>query len=245
MSDVRRTAWEEEIGIATMRPVAPAADPERRVELGRERPALRTRDHAAIVYWDARELLGSVVPYLVEGLRAGDKVVYVADDQPIDTIRDALASAGVDVDAASAEGRLVLLTAAQAFFPEGRFDVDAALRGVQELAAAAARDGFARVRFSVEMTYLLADVPGMERGAEFEARANEEVFAKFPFVCICSFNGNRDDGRALKDVLATHPVLLSNGLPLVNPYYRAWKDLRDDRARPRRDEAVPLASDSE
>src|SRR3712207_6501268 len=54
--------------------------PEERVDLGVGGPALRTRDHAAIIYWEPQELLASVVPYLRAGLEAGDKVVYVADD---------------------------------------------------------------------------------------------------------------------------------------------------------------------
>lgn len=221
MSNTTREEWERRTDPTAMSPIPPARDPAQRVELGRsDGVALRTRDHAAIIYWERRELLESVVPYLVEGLRAGDKVVYVADDQPVDVIADALRSAGVDVDAAVSEGRFALLTSQQAFFPTGAFDADAALRGVQELAVAAARDGFRRVRFSVEMTYLLADVPGIERGPEFEARANAEVFARHPFVCICSFNGNRGSSAVLEDVLATHPILMANGLPLVNPYYR-------------------------
>jgi hypothetical protein len=201
------------------------AEESERVGFGSKQGVLRTRDHAAIVYWDSAELLEDVIPYLVEGLRAGDKVVYVADDHPLTVLEDGLTRAGVDLATHTSRGSLVLLTAEQAFFGGGRFDVDAAIVGVQQLGEAAAREGYTRVRFSVEMTYLLADVPGIERGPEFESRANEEVFARFPFVCICSFNGNRDKGGALEAVLATHPILISGGLPLENPHYRSWEQL--------------------
>lgn len=194
-----------------------------------EEPALRARDHAALVYFDPDELLRTVVPYLRAGLREGDKVVYVADDHPIEVIADALRSADVDVERETAAGRLVLVSSEDAFFSEGRFDVERALAGVRQLATEAAQDGFARVRFSVEMTYLLADVPGIEGGAEFEARANEEVFAQFPFVCICSFNGAREDSTdVLADVLSTHPLLFSDGIPLINPHYRPFGELAAD-----------------
>jgi hypothetical protein len=75
------------------------------------------------------------------------------------------------------------------------------------------------------MTYLLASVPGIEQGPEFEARANDELFARFPIVSICSFNGARATKSVLDDVLATHPILLSNGVPLVNSHYRPWPQL--------------------
>jgi hypothetical protein len=114
----------------------------------------------------------------------------------------------------------MLSPAKDAFFSDGVFNVERALDGVRSLGQQAAAEGFRRVRLSVEMTYLLADVPGMDRGPEFEARANEEVFAKFPFVCICSFNGNRAVPGVLEEVLKSHPVLISNGIPLLNPYFR-------------------------
>ncbi|MFL5318580.1 MAG: MEDS domain-containing protein [Myxococcaceae bacterium] len=230
LSELTSTQWRERIGISRMKPAPQPLTEKERVSLGENRNAIRTRDHAAIVYWHAEELLDTVVPYLKEGLRAGDKVVYVADDLVVERIAAALSAAGVDVDAAQKSGKLMLVSANDAFFQGGKFDVEAALQGVRALAEQANADGFPRVRFSVEMTYLLANVPGIERGPEFEARANEEVFAKFPFVCICSFNGARDVNNMLAEVLATHPVLISNGIPLTNPYYRPWPELASEKA---------------
>lgn len=197
---------------------APQRDP---VSLGHGRRALRTGDHAAILYWRADELLAAIVPYLAAGLAAGDKVVYVADELAPSRIADALRAADVDVDAAQAAGRLTIVRAADAFFPDGRFELERALAGVRALAEQAAAEGYGRVRFSVEMTYLLADVPGIEHGPTFEARANDDVFARFPFVCVCSFNAARaTQAGIVADVLATHPIVISGGMPLRNPHYR-------------------------
>jgi hypothetical protein len=207
-----------------MHVVLPARDPDERVVTATPGAPLRTRDHAAIVYWEQAELLEAIVPYLAEGIRAGDKVVYVADETPPATLIAALDAAMVDVDAETASGGLTLVRARDVFFASGRFDVEAALKGMASLAAAAERDGYRRVRLSVEMTYLLADGPGIERGPELEARLTEEVFARFPFVCLCSFNGARDTNAILQRVLETHPILMSGGIPLANPYYRAWSD---------------------
>ena len=194
------------------------------VSLGSDRPSLRVGDHAAILYWKHEELLDCVVPYLVAGVEAGDKVVYVADDLETTRIADALRRTGIDVDALVTAGRLVVMSAKDAFFADGTFDCDRALEGVRQLAQQAAADGYRRVRFSVEMTYLLAQVPGIERGVEFEARANDEIFAQYPFVCICSFNASRaTSNHIISDVLATHPILISAGTPLLNPHYKPWR----------------------
>ncbi len=212
------------------RTLPPPSGEHERVSLG-SGASLRTRDHAAIVYWTSAELFDSVVPYLCAGLRAGDQVVYVADDHSVEAVSEALRAAGIDVGAEVSAERLILTQARAAFFPAGCFDVERALDGVRALAASAAARGFERVRLSVEMTYLLADVPGIERGAEFEARANEEIFSEHPFVCICSFNAAREDpSEVITDVLATHPVLIASGIPLVNPHYRSWELLAADRS---------------
>jgi len=203
---------------------APAPSPQLAVSLGSERASLRAGDHAAILYWRPEELLDCVVPYLVAGVEAGDKVVYVADDLDTTRIGDALRRTGLDVDALVAAGRLVLVSAKDAFFADGTFDCERALEGVRQLAQQAAADGYLRVRFSVEMTYLLAQVPGIERAVEFEARANDEIFAQYPFVCICSFNAARaTSNHVISDVLATHPILISAGTPLLNPHYKPWR----------------------
>jgi hypothetical protein len=62
MSNAFRREWEEQIGIPTMQVVPEARDSERRVAFGSMQRTLRTRDHAAIVYWDSSELLDNVIP---------------------------------------------------------------------------------------------------------------------------------------------------------------------------------------
>jgi hypothetical protein len=85
LSQVTAAEWKDSIGIEAMRPL-PQAGAEDRASLGPGKASLRTRDHSAVVYWDNGELFETVIPYLREGLRAGDKVVYVADDSSIDAV---------------------------------------------------------------------------------------------------------------------------------------------------------------
>jgi hypothetical protein len=193
--------------------------------------ALQTHDHAVIVYWHSQEYLDAVVPYIIEGLQAGDRVVHVAHEEPIPPLIDALEAAGVDVQAAMADGQLTVMTAEQAFFPDGRFDIERALSAVQSLAEVARAEGVPQVRFSVDLSYLLAKVPGMEDGPAFEARANDEVFERYPFVCICAYNASRGTTEVVEDIFATHPVVFVRGLPLNNPYFKPWKQLSAEGAQ--------------
>jgi hypothetical protein len=214
--------WNERLEQDFTRVADVANDPSDVIELGYSGRTLRTRDHAALVYWTEDELLSFIVPYLLEGFRVRDKVAYVADELSPDAIRRAVAAAGIDVAEQERAGSFSVVASRDAYFQGGYFDVERALESVKTFADQVAREGFKRVRFSVEMTYLLYDVPGIEQGPEFESRSNDEVFARFPFVCVCSFNGARDVSSVLGNVLETHPIVLAGGIPMVNPYYKPW-----------------------
>lgn len=206
------TAWRQRLdALATGGPARPAG--------------LTAHDHAALVYWARQEYHDAIVPFIADGLRAGDLVVHVAHDEPAAPLLQALGAAGTDVEAARASGQLVVLTAAEAFFPDGRFDVERALAGVQEVIASARAAGAPQVRFSVDISYLLSGVPGMEDGPVFDARANDEVFARHDFICICAFNASQGANHVVEDMLATHPLIFVRGLPLSNPHYQPWKQL--------------------
>jgi hypothetical protein len=190
--------------------------------LGIAAARLRVGDHAALLYLTAEARMRGLVAAVSEGLRAGDRIVHVVNDLPVAAWARALVAAGVDVAARSAEGRLVLISSDDVFFRGGRFEPGAALGRLFELTARA----FAgRTRLIVDMTYLLADVPGIERGLELEARVRDALRG-LPFVRICAFDGGGEINDRLADVLRDHPMVVSEGGALRNPYYRPWNELR-------------------
>lgn len=186
---------------------------------------LQAHDHAALVYWSREEYLGTIVPFLVDGLQSGDLVVHVAHDEPLPLIVQALESAGIDVATATAQGHLMLLTAAQAFAPEGRFDLEEATEGIKALIGAAQVAGARRVRFSVDLSYVLSGTPGIEDFMVLDARANEDIFPSYPFICICAYNASRGVNSMVEDMFLTHPLVFVRGIPLANPYYQPWKEI--------------------
>lgn len=189
------------------------------------RSQLQAHDHAALIYWSRQEFLDTIVPFISEGLRAGDLVVHVAHDEPLQPLVEALNAAGVDVEAERAAGALQLLEAGQAFAPNGRFDADEAMAGLSANIAAAQAAGHARVRFSVDLSYLLSGLPGVEEFMVFDSRANEEIFPQHPFICICAYDASRGANHVVEDMFGTHPLVFARGLPLSNPYYQPWKEI--------------------
>jgi hypothetical protein len=183
---------------------------------------LRVGEHAALLYWTADERMRGLVGAVVEGLRAGDRIVHVVNDLPVAAVERAVAAAGVEVAARTAEGRLALVAADDVLFRGGRFEPSAALARLRALAAPVAAR---RTRLIIDMTYLLADVPGIDRGLELEARLGAALQG-LPFVRICAFDAGREVSDRLADVLRMHPTVIGEGGSLLNPYYRPWSELR-------------------
>jgi hypothetical protein len=169
--------------------------------LGRAVPVAgreRLRDHAAVVYWESSELIRAVVPFIDEGLSRGETVLYLADDHPTSLVGKALAQMGVDVKLATARGQLAVVSASDVV---GEAGDDA---GVASLVGRA-------TRAVLEMTYLFR-LGELDR-TQLRGPAQGQLF-------ISAFNGNREVTSLLAAALAPHPLLLSNGVPLLNPYFR-------------------------
>lgn len=186
---------------------------------------LLAHDHAALVYWSRQEFLDTIVPFLVDGILAGDLVVHITHDEPLAPVVDALANAGIDVAAATTQGRLMLLSAQQAFAPQGRFDLQAATAGIKAMIEAAQTDGARQVRFSVDISYVLSGTPGIEDFMVLDARANEDIFPGQPFICVCAYNAARGSNCMVEDMFLTHPLVFVRGIPMANPYYQPWAEI--------------------
>src|SRR4051812_25388914 len=83
--------------------------------------------HVVQFYESDDQLMETVLAYLSTSLQAGEAVVLIATRMHRDAFTAALASAGVDVGEGTADGRLVLLDAAETL---SRFSIDGSLDAV-------------------------------------------------------------------------------------------------------------------
>lgn len=175
-------------------------------------------DHLCLIYESQAEQFAAVVPFVRSGLEAGQRCVYIADDNAADEVVAALSGSGVDVEAETGRGALRVLTKRESYLRGGRFDPDEMIAFLADAVDAAKADGFSALRVTGEMTWVLGGAPGTERLFEYEAKLNR-FFPGHDALAVCQYNRARFPPDMILDVIRTHPVVISDGVVSDNFYY--------------------------
>jgi hypothetical protein len=190
-----------------------------RVTKDRPGVAITPGDHICAFYRGAAQRDDVLVPFLRDGILAGDKCICVMDDPDTERVLAPL-SETLDVEQSMRSGQFDLMCSDTAYLPGGSFEVDRMLdfweRGV---GSAVHQNRFTFVRAVGEMTWALRDLPGVEHLVSYEARLNR-FLPRYPQVILCLYDLERfTDGQALMELLRTHPKVLMSGQLLDNPWY--------------------------
>lgn len=164
--------------------------------------AVQPHGHAVVFYGGDRELAASVSDYLGQGLHTGDSALVVATAAHRRAFSLGLAGAGVDIAAAQATGRLLMLDAATMLqgFMRGDRLVPAAFDAMAgDLLARMAAAG-QPVRIYAEMVAVLWDARQVALALELEELWNT-LAARLPFSLLCGY-----PDRLLTDAAAAGDV---------------------------------------
>ncbi len=180
---------------------------------------LRQGDHLCPIHDSLVEQTASAVAFIADGLRLGERCIYVANDSPFEELIRRFAEVGVDVRSESDRGALRVLTKHDVYLREGKFDARGMIDYLAECESAAVADGYAGLRFQGEMTWALdANLEG-DRLIEYEALLNE-FLETHRAVIACHYLRSRFDTALLHDLLVTHPMVAITDLVCPNPYYQ-------------------------
>lgn len=179
---------------------------------------LAVHDHLCLIYNSREEQLAAVIPFIKIGMECGERCVYIADDNTVATVMDAMREQGIDVDKAVESGALSVITKREAYLKEGRFDPDWMIDFLKDAVAAAKADGFSALRATGEMTWMLGGEPGTERLIEYESRLNYFI-PEYDCLAICQYNRNRFDAEIIFNVIRTHPLVIYGTTICRNFYY--------------------------
>ena len=174
--------------------------------------------HVCAFYSGADEQYAALLPFIKEGLEAGERVVSFVDANERSERIERLRRGGVDVETALRVGQLEIEIWEDVYLRGGRFDAEAMLELVQETINTGHQRGFARTRVWANMEWALTDAPGVEQLAVYESRLNF-VLPLYGEAVVCAYDVTRFPASLLEDVARGHPHLLADGWARHNPHY--------------------------
>ncbi|ABL79408.1 MULTISPECIES: MEDS domain-containing protein [unclassified Nocardioides] len=186
------------------------------IQIGEPGVTVEAGDHICAFYPTLAERDEILLPYLSEGMLAGEKCIAVLDTDDLDGIRQAVSGQGLP--SPKDGNQLELRRSRNAYLANGSFETEAMLKFWEDHVGAAVAEGFPFARVAGEMTWALSNLPGVDQLVGYEAKLNR-LLPRYPQVVLCLYELERFDGEVLVDVLKTHPKVLLGGMVLDNPYY--------------------------
>jgi hypothetical protein len=186
---------------------------------------LRHHFHACAFVKGPTEERAVIDPFLVEGMRRGEKAVYIVDPQRRDEHEARLEASAPSPDL------LEVTTWNDAHLKGGSFDQQRMMSALEELIRDHAATGRPPMRLVGQMGWVFSSPPGIEQLVAYEASVNEVLNrGKTPTVCV--YDAGRLSGSMMMDLLRAHPLTVMNGVLHENPFYTpADEMLRDLQSR--------------
>ncbi len=181
--------------------------------------ALKQGSHVCLLYEkDPEEQLSAILPYLQQGLKSGERCLYVADASTLARLEAALDEYGIDVPSQTRRGALLFWRREQWPSP-GEVDAETGVRHVHKMIDEALSDGFSGIRFGIEMTWTMSPHVDAELLRRWEKMIDSVFTGDLPARMICQYGRGHLEPAAVLAALRTHPLtVLGEGI-CPNPYY--------------------------
>jgi len=190
---------------------------------------LRVGDHICGFYRQPSERDDILIPFLVEGLKAGDKCTCVVDSCTPDDVLASM-SEHIEVDPYVSDCQLEVLDSYGTYLADGGFLPERMLKfweGKARQSRGGERpgdgervrpDGPMRARNIGDMSWAHRNESVVSDLMGYESELNR-IMSNFPQVNLCLYDLTRCSGDLIMDVLKTHPKALLGGMVIDNPYY--------------------------
>lgn len=160
-----------------------------------------------------------LVPYFAEGIAQGEQVVTIRDAGECARHTDKLRGLMPEpIDPVIRRNQLRVVASEETYLKDGIFEQERMYDMLEQLLSEAEAGPFRRVRTCGDMTWALRDMPGTDELMTYESRVNE-LTAEHDCTLMCAYDVNKFSGRAVMDVLATHPMVVMGDRIYENPYY--------------------------
>jgi hypothetical protein len=128
--------------------------------------------HICAFFHSSDEEYRVLLPFIREGIERGEKAFHIVDPRLSDDHFHRLCNAGIDTEATSQRGQLVVKRWEDAYLRDGHFDQDRMLALIEEVLSAGPKEGYRLTRLVAHMEWALEDFPGVNDLVEYETRLN-------------------------------------------------------------------------
>jgi two-component system, cell cycle sensor histidine kinase and response regulator CckA len=179
---------------------------------------LQYGDHLCPIYDSRTQQTAFAVATLRHGLWRNERCLFAAEEETLAEVLQHLVRLGIDANRERERGRLLLLTPSAVYQSRGQFTPQGMIEFLLESEAAALRDGFAGLRTVGQMAALLEAAVAPETLIEYEALLNRHLVDR-RVVAFCQYHRPRFDDALIHDILRTHPLVVLDDHPFLNPHY--------------------------
>jgi len=174
--------------------------------------------HLCAFFHSEDEEFRTLLPFMRDGLAAGEKVVYLVNARKIEEHRTRLADGGIGVEAFEKNGQLEVIGWPPSIPDLSAFEQTLAPQMVDHLLTAGKSEGYRRTRIVGDMDWASENQIRDGDLVALEARL-DAVYARHDAWVICAYDLSRFSGVAVLDVMRTHPAVLIGGVIQHNPFY--------------------------
>ncbi|MEN6390193.1 MAG: PAS domain S-box protein, partial [Syntrophomonas sp.] len=173
---------------------------------------LQLHDHACLIYETETEWEDTIIPYIVLGLKLGQKCIYALNHRTRDNILGSLHKVGLEPSSYEASGQLLIID--QRAFPEP--NDNSRLEQMQdfeiEFIKTCLAEGYPAVRFTVESMHTMTGIDSENNLVETNSRANNDLFPHYPVISLCQYDRRQTDPILLRHAIISHPIIIKNGI---------------------------------
>jgi len=174
--------------------------------------------HVCLIYESEAERRRLLSKFLEAGLRDGERVLYLTDVMKPGELVDWLTDLGIDLPTGPDADRFTVSDAESVYCKGGEFKPERMFEFWGDLYDDAVARDYPAVRATGETSWAVRGIPGSERLLEYEALLNKAL-EKVPVTAVCQYDVNLFDGGTILDILRVHPIMISRGQLVKNPFY--------------------------
>lgn len=179
---------------------------------------IKPSHHLCLLYREEKDWESVIIPYLKQGLLKGGKCIYFNSARTPEYIREKLLSHNIQASYYESAGQLEFFYQKRSYIQKDTFDPQKMLHRLISITQTALKEGYSAIYGTGEMDWALESQETLENLIQYEALVNHVLFEEYPFSSICQYNRNTFSSCVIKEVIMTHPYIITDNV-YYNFYY--------------------------